>query len=197
MSAIKIFVLGGLLLQYAASVVGQPKKERLIVDNNRKFFYSREDGITKSYIDHFGDQFILPELKTIDGKVISPEFLKGKTVVYNFWFVACKPCIAEIPALNKLVEKHQSDSVIFIGVTFDNESRIVEFLNHNKFSFQIASLPQSEIDKVKKFSYYPFTVIVNKEGVLSYAFFGRITGKDPIEELFQLLDRKIKESTIN
>ena len=29
--------------------------------------------------------------------------LRGRVVVLNFWFLACAPCQAEIPSLNKLV----------------------------------------------------------------------------------------------
>ena len=170
---------------------GQGKNQRIVSDNKKNFFYSDSAGVTASYISYFGNTFATPDLKTIDGKIITQSDLKGKTVFYNFWFVACKPCVAEIPALNKLSAKYQGDSILFIGISFDNEDRIRDFLQKRKFDFQIASLPQNEIDPIKKISFYPFTAIITKEGKLSYALFSRPVGKNPEQEIFDLLDKQI------
>jgi thiol-disulfide isomerase/thioredoxin len=47
----------------------------------------------------------LPSLtfKDAAGKEISTQSLKGKPVLINLWATWCGPCIAELPALNKLV----------------------------------------------------------------------------------------------
>jgi peroxiredoxin len=174
--------------------VGQNNKQRVVVDNNKKFLYSDSAGVTQSYISYFGDSFPVPDLKTIDGKILNREDLKGKTVIYNFWFVSCRPCVEEIPALNKLVNKYSTDTTIFIAITFDNENRIREFLQKREFTFQIASLPQDEIDKIKKISFYPFTAIITKEGKLSFALFSRPTGKNPEEEIFSMLEKQIQKA---
>lgn len=170
---------------------GQRKNQHFVSDNNKKFSYSDSAGGTQSYISYFGNTFTTPDLTTIDGKTIAQSELKGKIVFYNFWFVACKPCVAEIPALNRLAAKYHSDSIQFIAISFDSESRIRDFLQKRKFDFQIASLPQNEIDSIKKISFYPFTAIVNKEGILTFALFSRPVGKNPEQELFDLLDKQI------
>jgi peroxiredoxin len=175
---------------------GQIKKQRVVVDNNKKFLYSDTTGVTQSYIAYFGNTFPVPDLTTIDDKTINQADLKGKTVIYNFWFVSCRPCVAEIPALNRLVKKHRSDTTLFIAVTFDNEDRIKEFLQKHEFTFQIVSLRQTEIDTIKKISFYPFTAIVTKEGKLSFALFSRPIGKNPEEEIFNLLDKQIEKALL-
>ncbi len=176
--------------------VAQTRKQRVVFDNDKKFLYSDSAGVTQSYITYFGDTFTVPDITTIDGHTINQDDLKGKTVVYNFWFVACRPCIAEIPALNKLVKKHRSDTTLFVAVTFDKEDRIKEFLQKHEFSFQIASLPQAAIDTIKKISFYPFTAIVTKVGKLSFALFSRPIGKNPEEEIFNLLDKQIEKALL-
>jgi len=175
---------------------GQTKKQRVVVDNDKKYLYSDTAGVTQSYIAYFGDRFPVPDLITIDGKSITQADLKGKTVFYNFWFVACRPCVAEIPALNKLARKYSSDTVLFVAITFDKEDRIKEFLKKRGFTFQIASLPETKIDTIKKISFYPFTAIVTKEGKLSFALFSRPTGKNPEEEIFNLLEKQIEKALL-
>lgn len=176
--------------------VGQAKSQRIVIDNKKKFQYSDTAGVTQSYVSYFGNTFDIPDLTTIEGKTITQTDIKGKTVVYNFWFVSCVPCVAEIPALNRLAKKYQSDSISFIAITFDNENRIKEFLKKHDFVFQIASLAQPEIDKIKKISFYPFTAIVHEEGKLAFAIFGRPTGKDPEEKIFNLLDKQVEKALL-
>jgi hypothetical protein len=67
-------------------------------------------------------------------------------------------------------------------------------LQRREFNFQIASLPQEKIDSVKKTAFYPFTAIVNKEGKLSFVLFSRPMGKNPEEEIFNLLDKQIQKA---
>jgi thiol-disulfide isomerase/thioredoxin len=181
-----------LLLSVSLWSMGQAQNQRVVVDNKKKFVYSDSAGVTHSYISYFGDTFAVPDMLTIKGEKITQEGLIGKTIVYNFWFVSCKPCVAEIPALNQLSKKYQSDSTLFIAITFDNEKRIKEFLDKNEFNFKITSIAQSTIDSIKKISFYPFTAIVTKEGKLSFALFGRPMGKNP-EELVGLLSQQLEK----
>lgn len=188
------FIFLSLLL--SIHLFAQSKKQKVVIDNNKRFLYSDTAGVTQSYIKYFGDTFAVPDLITIDGKPITQSDTKNKTLIYNFWFVSCRPCVAEIPALNKLAKKYQSDSILFIAITFDNKDRIKDFLEKRPFDFQISSLPQNQIDKIKKVAFYPFTAIVNKEGKLSFALFSRPVGKNPKEEIFDLLDKQIENALL-
>jgi len=44
-------------------------------------------------------------VKTIDGRTMSLDSLKGKVVVLNFWFIGCAICRAHKPKLNDLKAK--------------------------------------------------------------------------------------------
>ena len=64
----------------------------------------------------------------INGNTISLESLKGKIVVINFWFVECKPCIMEIPELNKIVDLYKDKEVVFLGFATNEQSKIITCL---------------------------------------------------------------------
>jgi cytochrome oxidase Cu insertion factor (SCO1/SenC/PrrC family) len=100
MVRLKLIFIALLLSLYSAG-----QKQRIITDNDKKFFYSDSSGVTQSYISYFGDSFTVPDLVTIDGKSITAADIKGKTIIYNFWFVACRPCVAEILSLRYCPKK--------------------------------------------------------------------------------------------
>lgn len=91
-------------------------------------------------------------VKTIDGETLSLEQLQGKVIVINFWFESCAPCIAELPALNRLREEYKSKDVVFIAFGKDDSQTIKDFLKRRDFKYlqflrtmtslkNIASLP--------------------------------------------------------
>ena len=51
----------------------------------------------------------------INGNKFSSDSLKGKTVVLNFWATWCKPCIKEIPFLNKIADEFSKKRIVFIS----------------------------------------------------------------------------------
>ncbi len=78
----------------------------------------------------------------INGNKYSLKSLKGKIIVMNFWFVECKPCVQEIPDLNKLVEDYKNEDVVFLGFATNKKSKIDSFLEKNNFSYDI--IPNSK-----------------------------------------------------
>ena len=171
----------------------QGNKPRNFTDNGKKFTYTDSGGVTASYIAHFGDKFSVDSFSTPGGLILTLS-AQRQVVVYNFWFVACKPCVAEIPALNKLVDKYKNDSVQFIAITFDKEERVSNFLKTHPFNFMIGILPVQSINLIKKIAFYPFTAIVNKNQKLTFVLTGRKTGKDPGKEIFEVLDPQIRKA---
>ena len=57
-------------------------QQRVIVDNGLKFTYTDSEGVTASYIEHFGNTLTTPIMTKTDGSVIGPEELRGKTVAF-------------------------------------------------------------------------------------------------------------------
>jgi thiol-disulfide isomerase/thioredoxin len=171
----------------------QSAKSRVFTDANKKFTYTDTGGITASFVSHFGNRFIVDSLMTPGGEtlILSEE---PAVTVYNFWFVACKPCVDEIPVLNQLATKYNNDSVRFIAITFDKPEKIQAFLVKNPFHFMIGILPQESINKIKKISFYPFTAIVNRQHKISFISTGKPVGKNPEKVIHDVLDFQIRKA---
>lgn len=100
----------------------------------------------------------------INGNTISSENTKGKVVVLNFWFAACKPCISEIPELNEVYEKYINDTnVVFASVTFDKLDKVNLFLKKYPIKYPVVS-DAKEICNLFNIMGYPTNIVIDKNG---------------------------------
>ena len=106
---------------------------------------------------------------TLDGEMLELSKLKGKVVVINFWFIECAPCIAEIPALNKLVAEYKTKDVVFIGMSRSSMENIQKnFLPNYKFDFKIVADCKLIAEKYKKWLGWPTTFVLDKKGKVKF-----------------------------
>ena len=142
----------------------------------------------------------IPDFKavSISGDSIDTKNLKGKVVVINFWFIECHPCIAELPALNKLVKEYKDKDVVFLAPTFETKARLdTAFFPKYKFNFTIIADAQ-KIRGLFGETGYPTTYIIDKTGKIKQTYLGGIEGKKAEEEMYvetkpiidELLDEK-------
>jgi peroxiredoxin len=107
----------------------------------------------------------------INGNTIKLSDLKGKIVVINFWFSHCQPCVAEMPELNKLVEKYKSKDIVFISITFDDKEKVEKFLSNTKFNYTPIVGAMTIIQKYNVNS-FPSNLIIDKKGEIIYRKIG-------------------------
>lgn len=104
------------------------------------------------------------KMKDIDGNIISSKNTKGKVVVLNFWFTSCKPCIEEIPSLNKVYEKYKTNTnVVFASITFNNDEKVISFLKKHPTKYPIVPNAK-DICNLFKISGYPTNIVIDKNG---------------------------------
>jgi len=126
------------------------------------------------------------EIKDLEGKVWSLKELQGKTVVLNFWFTSCAPCIKEIPELNKLVDEYKNKEVVFLGITFNTPEHVDAFLKKRAFNY--IQLPNSDkiISKYNIF-YFPTSFVIDKHGIIK----GVLEKSDNIyQDLKNIIDKE-------
>jgi uncharacterized protein (TIGR03435 family) len=63
----------------------------------------------------------LDELLQAPSARLTPELVKGKAVVLEFWATWCGPCIEQIPHLNQLSDAYGNKDVRFIEVTSETD----------------------------------------------------------------------------
>ena len=114
---------------------------------------------------------------------------KGKIVVINFWFIACKPCNMEMPELNKLVEKYKGSDVVFLAIALDDPSQLKSFLKKTDFNYQVLSISDKDVAPLN-ISGYPTHLILNREGQLVFKSMGYSPGS--IEALEKAIEGELR-----
>ena len=128
-------------------------------------------------------------LKDIYGKKYSLKDLKGKVVVINFWFVECKPCVMEIPELNKIVEKYKDKNVVFLGLATNEKPKIKDFLKKQKFNYNIIAESKEMVDSYK-INAFPTHLIIDANSIIRYQASG--LGPTTTKEIEAMIEQLIE-----
>jgi thiol-disulfide isomerase/thioredoxin len=125
-----------------------------------------------------GDKFRFRKYTDVNGVTLTPEDLKGKIVVMNFWFIACPPCRYEMPELNRLVAAYKDNKdVVFIAISLDKKSDVDRFLKVSPFKYHIvSSMPLFYSYGVDE---CPASVVVGKDGIIKFNSQGYGEGNVP------------------
>ena len=158
-------------------------------DNNLKIHYTSSTQCTPTTSLDVGQ--LAPDFSGVDmTDTVTYDFsyFRGrKVVVLNFWFTKCKPCIDEIPSLNRLRDRYKDRAdIVFVAPTFELPESVDTFLAEFPFTYPI--LPEAyEAIKNYKVTAYPLNVIIDFDGRLAHVSAGGLQGIEYV------LDRKIKD----
>lgn len=102
----------------------------------------------------------------LQGRKVQLSGLKGKVVVVNFWSIGCGPCIGEMPALNKLVQKYKgNEEVVFLAITGDEKEKLLQFFKKRKFLYTVVNKGGKVSDDYKIES-LPVHIVIGKNGTV-------------------------------
>ena len=114
-----------------------------------------------------------PDFNVVDlnGIKYNNEKLKGKTTIIKTWFIACKPCIWEMPELNEFVGKYKNEERIqFLSLALDTKPLLLNFLKKTEFKYAIIGEQKELIQNKLNLSAYPTHLVVNEQGLISKVF---------------------------
>ena len=130
------------------------------------------------------------ELVDGSGKVNVKDF-KGKVVVINFWGTWCGPCKQELPDFDQVATEYKDDVVVLAihSVTTKNEAPayIAENFPDSDMIFAYDLPLTTTIDMYFNLlggkSAYPRTLILDRDGVITYTYDGKLEHSKLVEEI--------------
>ncbi len=116
---------------------------------------------------------------------------RGKIAIINWWATSCKPCLIEIPELNKIKDEFiNEDKLEFIAIN-DGESinKIESFIETYEFNFTQYCLSKEYASKIG-INGIPRTVIIDKSGKVIYDRVG-YNKNNSAEELINQIEKAL------
>src|SRR5688500_12064553 len=104
-------------------------------------------GGDKDEIDfHSGMEAAIDKIKLNDlnGQSINLGKYKGKTVFLNFWATWCKPCMKEMPSIEKAQNILREDDVVFLLASAESAEEIDAFRSSHNYNFNYVRIENSE-----------------------------------------------------
>ncbi len=131
----------------------------------------------------------LPPIDYIDaeGTVWTPELLKGKVVVINFWATWCGPCQHEVPDLARVYRKYKDKGVVLLGLMTDkvSDEKLKAFSEKYGLDYPVVRVDQMTSEAFGHPRNLPTNFVYNRTGHLVFDSPGAITAG--------ALEREIKE----
>jgi len=107
------------------------------------------------------------DLTTIDGKHVSLDTYRGKTLVLNVWATWCPPCRQEMPDLIRSAPKLAKEGVALLGVDTTEEAPIVRaYASAKGVPYPQAIAADKAFATAYDIQYFPTTFVIDPQGVV-------------------------------
>jgi thiol-disulfide isomerase/thioredoxin len=115
----------------------------------------------------------LPEftIRTLDGRNIAAESLKGRPLLLVFWNTWCPNCMRELPVINRLAVKYSPRRLTVLAVNTainDSESKARVYWKKSGFLFSTGYDHYFEIGSSFKILGVPTIILVDSKGIVRY-----------------------------
>ncbi len=101
-------------------------------------------------------------------------------MLVNFWATWCAPCVAEMPALQRLRERLAPRRVEVVAVNFqENAARIAPFVERLGLTFPVVRDHDGTLRTAWNVTVFPTTFVVGPDGRIAWVATGEVDWDDP------------------
>jgi peroxiredoxin len=131
-------------------------------------------------------------LPSIDGQQVSLQQYRGKVVFLNFWATWCIPCREEMPGLEQLHQKYQSEGLVVLAIDLkESAEQVKTFFQKHGLSFPSLLDQQGSVFRDYLVAGMPTTYLIGRDGKLfARGIGGRDWTRAEAQELIRTLVKK-------
>lgn len=127
---------------------------------------------------------------SLDGEELSAESLRGKVVLVNFWATWCTPCRVEMPALQRMHERHAPEGFVVVGLAVDRASTqaVRDFVRERGVTYPIAHVGSEAEMLFGGVRGYPMSFLLDRTGKIRHTVIGPVAPLSLEPAVRRLLD---------
>ncbi len=128
-------------------------------------------------------------LHSMDGPNLRLQEQRGRVVMVNFWATWCGPCAKELPAFQKVFDRHKDQGLVVLGmVSADpaSDEEILKFASQFNLSFPLVRSSDATETTFGMGNVLPATFLYDRSGRLRRHWDGAIR-EDALEEEVRVL----------
>lgn len=107
-----------------------------------------------------------------DGSSFTLSEHEGSVILLNFWATWCGPCVNEMPAFPRLVEKYGDDLTLIAVDMGETEKDVKAFLEENGYDFPVALDTEGGIAALYPTEGIPYTMLIGRDGKIASIYLG-------------------------
>jgi peroxiredoxin len=137
-----------------------------------------EKASTLGEVIRFGSHAPDFTLEDLDGTIHSLREHQDQVVLINFWTTWCPPCKEEMPALQEVYERFQSQGFLVLGVNWtavDDPDLVPTYVEELGLSFPILLDKESYVsEELYRLLGLPTSVFVGRDGIVNEVYIGAL-----------------------
>lgn len=132
------------------------------------------------------------DLSTARGERLAEIDYKGKVTLVNFWATWCKPCVEEIPSLNRLRKQMNGKQFQLISVDYAEEQETIQtFMKEVNVDFPVLLDTDGKVSAQWNVVVFPSTFVIGPDGKIVYGVKGGLhwDTEEVMKQINYLLDQ--------
>lgn len=117
------------------------------------------------------------ELSNLNGEKVSLSHYRGRIVLLNFWATWCKPCVKEMPAMQKVYDDLRDQGFVVLAINeLEDEERVRSHISDHGHTFPVLLDDDNRVANMYGVRGLPVSVFVDESGhVTEYVKGGLLT----------------------
>ncbi|MCL2290606.1 MAG: TlpA family protein disulfide reductase [Bacteroidetes bacterium] len=140
------------------------------------------------------------EVRTLDGKTFNTKDIQnnGKPILVSLWATWCKPCVAELMAINDVYDEWQEETgVVLYAISIDDTrtaAKVAPFVNGRGWDYKVLQDINGDLKRAMNVIDVPFLCLLNGNGEIVWSHTSYAPGSE--KKVFELVKKVAKGEEI-